>query len=359
MLTIRRPLRRLPLLPPATFRTSRATRLQHRCLQQQPPAEPARAAADTSQNVAKIARWSARLAHDNTFLSYHRNAIIATVAGCALIRYRKDEDKPPLDGVGLLAMGGLYIYVGSGLYIWQTLKLATPLKLGTFQLGWSIFNALWPLALWTISLMCLVDEVPIWLLEVLRRAEPMLPRALRASLFLDPPALYPVCRLLASLKQQEEARLKAVRAHAHNVAVGGPLSRSDVATIIERRLDRLGVLQTSLDELARSPRTVPTALAAPLLDTLNMEAMLLEKVLEIDLLQGDQNYVVWRAATAFSSDLRRLRDELEAVRALLRRIKAVKKLGSVGYVALASSGTVTAKKRQQIFDNAYDSDIDS
>ena len=72
---------------------------------------------------AKIGRWSARLAHDNTFLSYHRNAIIATVAGCALIQYRKGEDRPPLAGAGLLAMGGLYMYIGSGLYIWQTGKL--------------------------------------------------------------------------------------------------------------------------------------------------------------------------------------------------------------------------------------------
>ena len=34
------------------------------------------------ENAAMVSRWSARLAHDNTFLSYHRNAIIATVADC-------------------------------------------------------------------------------------------------------------------------------------------------------------------------------------------------------------------------------------------------------------------------------------
>ena len=79
------------------------------------------------------------------------------------------------------------------------------------------------------------------------------------------------------------------------------------------------------------------------------------QVLEIDMSQGDRNFLVWKVRSAFSSELRRLRDELEAVRALLRRIKAVKKLGSAGYVALASNkGVVSQKKMDQI----YNSDID-
>ena len=65
---------------------------------------PASASATAEKSAAKIGRWNARLAHDNTFLSYHRNAIIATVAGRALIQYRKGEDRPPLAGAGMLAM---------------------------------------------------------------------------------------------------------------------------------------------------------------------------------------------------------------------------------------------------------------
>ena len=354
-------------LPGACFRPN------VRCLQLRGLAQQAPIVGRMAHSAeAKVARWSARLAHDNTFLSYHRNAIIATVAGCALIRYRKDEDRPPLDGVALLLMGGLYIYVGSGLYVWQTLKMRVALHLNKRVVRWSIFNAFWPLALWTISLQCLVDETPNWLLEGLLRTEHLLPTALKASLFIEPPALYPVCRLLGGLKGHEQARLHAVRraqeAEAQSAlstvarlswwwrpseVKGGPLTRSDVATIIERRLYRLEALQSQLDQLARSARAVPTAIAAPLLDSLLTEVHLLEKVLEIDYSQGDQNYVVWRVASAFSSELRRLRDELEAVRALKRRIKAVKKLGAQQYVALASSGTVSEKKRRQI----YDSDI--
>ena len=247
---------------------------------------------DAAQNTARVARWSARLAHDNTFLSYHRNAIIATVAGCALIRYRKDEDRPPLDGVALLAMGALYIYVGSGLYVWQTVKLSRALHLSNMQIGWSVFNAVWPTGLWTIMLQCLVDETPTWLLESLRLADEMhgLPTALKASLFLDPPALFPVCGLLSGLQAHEQARLQAVRESTgdwrprrlQTVAVGtGPLSKTDVATIIERRLDRLAAIASQLDVLACSERAVPTSLTAPLLDTLHTEAKLLEKVRQL------------------------------------------------------------------------------
>ncbi len=58
-------------------------------------------------------------AHDNTYLSYSRNAIISTVAGGALVQHHKAEGKPPLAGAGLLLMGGMFMYVGSGLYVYQ------------------------------------------------------------------------------------------------------------------------------------------------------------------------------------------------------------------------------------------------
>ena len=60
-----------------------------------------------------------RQAHDNTYLSYSRNAIISTVAGGALVQHHKAEGKPPLAGAGLLLMGGMFMYVGSGLYVYQ------------------------------------------------------------------------------------------------------------------------------------------------------------------------------------------------------------------------------------------------
>lgn len=294
-------------------------------------------------SAQRVGRWSLRLAHDNTFLSYHRNAIIATVAGASLIQYRQNQDRPPLAGTALLTMGGLYMYVGSGLYVWQVYKLRKPLKLGKWTIFWALFNASWPLALWSVALLCLLDETPTPLLELLRLVEDRLPSALHSSLFLDPPALYPVCVLLRAVSAHEEVRLESIRNVASSQPAAsaarrrsaeanmdawtatrrvfgrltneterpGPLSHSDVATIIAKRLERLALLQEAFDDLARSSHAVPTAVAAPLLDTLNTEAMLLEKVLEIDTSQGEQSFVLWRLSTFFSAEHRRLRDEVQ------------------------------------------------
>mmetsp|Transcript_12256 Transcript_12256/g.30893 ORF Transcript_12256/g.30893 Transcript_12256/m.30893 type:complete len:104 (-) Transcript_12256:821-1132(-) len=45
--------------------------------------------------AAQTAAWSLRLSHENTLLSWGRNAIISTVAGVALVQYRKNEGRPP------------------------------------------------------------------------------------------------------------------------------------------------------------------------------------------------------------------------------------------------------------------------
>ena len=44
------------------------------------------ASSSGSSRSQRVAIWSVRLAHDNTFLSYHRNAIIATIAGSAMVQ---------------------------------------------------------------------------------------------------------------------------------------------------------------------------------------------------------------------------------------------------------------------------------
>ena len=309
-----------------------------------------------SNDAQRIARWTVRLSHDNTFLSYHRNAIIATVAGCALVQYRKGEGRPPLAGAGLLAMGGLYMYVGSALYVWQVYKLRVPLRLGKWAVFWATFNAFWPVGLWSVSLACLVDETPSWLLEGLRRCEQHLPGVLHSTLFLDPPALYPVSRLLQSLVKHEEERLARVKRRASatltyrewlfksNVPVtrAGPLTYSDVSEIIKRRISRLLSLQAELDALTRSGRAVPTPVTAPLLDTLILEAEQLEKVLEVDaaafstydhplLLAGG-----WLAWCVVPTEYKLLRAEQEAIGTLIRRIKAVKTLGSIAHANAAN-----------------------
>lgn len=317
----------------ARLRPAAAKLLQRRCS----------SVAVGTADAAKIQRWGARLAHDNTYLSYSRNAIISTVAGGALIQYHKAEGKPPLAGAGLLAMGGMFMYVGSALYVLQVYKLSGAMRLSRLAIVWSLFNAIWPATLWSISLSCMLDEYPPWLLEALRMGEAHLPSVLHASLFFDPPALYPVCKVLQGVLAHEEARLQTVRGHAAGrwsltKPKRAPLTDLDVVSIIVRRIERLMYLQKKLNVYAKSDRAVPTALAAPLLEKLSTEVEQLEMVLESDASpQHDKFSATWWMASLLSSEHRQLRDELDACRALSRRIMAVK-FTAVEYAARGQAG---------------------
>ena len=44
---------------------------------------------------------------------------------------------------GLLLMGGLYMYVGSALYIWQVVKLRRGLRMSSLAVSWCFFRISW------------------------------------------------------------------------------------------------------------------------------------------------------------------------------------------------------------------------
>ena len=296
--------------------------------------------------------WNLRLSHDNTFLSWHRNAMIATVAGGALIQYQKGQGMTPLAGSGLLMMGGLYMFTGSFLNVYQIFNIRKPLGLSRSSIALGVFNAWWPTALWSISLACLLEETPSWLLEGLRRVEAHLPKMLHSSLFLDPPALYPVCRLLQGVIAHEEDRLAAVRRHAAGhwslmQQTHEPLTPLDVTLIIKRRLERLEMLKRQLDDLARSDRAVPTAVGAPILDRLRTEIEQLAKVLEADTSPSAsrRSGLVWYIASCISTEHRRLLVELDDARRLSQRITAVR-FTSVAFAARGQAGVRQASKEE-------------
>ena len=285
----------------------------------------------SSAATSSIARYSVQLAHENTYLSYSRNAIISTVAGGALVQYDKSQGRTPLAGAGMLAMGGLFMYSGTIMYIASAIRMRHALAWTRTDLTLSMLTAAWPVALWTTSLMCLIGTTPGWVLEGLRRIESHLPVELRISLFLDPPALYPACRLLQGVLADEQARLRMVRRHAAGhwsltKPVRAPLTDEDVVVIITRRLERLELLQSGLHEAARSERAVPTAVVAPLLEKLRIELEQLEKVIEADS-APQRDWILpgsWWAATVLSADHRQLCSELVGVRRLLGRVEGVK-----------------------------------
>lgn len=175
------------------------------------------------------------------------------------------------------------MYGGSCSYLWHVYTLREALGLTSLGVIGSVCNAVcWPL-LWSTSIACLLDETPSWLLEGLRRVESHLPTVLRSSLFLDPPALYPVCKLLQGVIVDEDMRRQTVLRHAAGKwsltkPVRAPLTDLDVVAIITRRLERLETLRAALNSFARSERAVPTVIAAPMLDKLRTEIEQLEKV---------------------------------------------------------------------------------
>ncbi|KAL3917242.1 MAG: hypothetical protein SGPRY_006485 [Prymnesium sp.] len=311
-------------------------------------------------SINAVSRWSLRLAHDNTFLSYHRNAIIATVAGTAMVQYRKGEGRPPLAAAGLLAMGGLYMYIGSVLYVTQTLVLRRTLELGVASVSWAIFNASWPIALWTISLVCMLDETPGWLLDSLCLVQGFFPKSLHGTFFLETCQLHPIVRILHTIRAHEERRLRTVQPqgltlqtkhttdkHAIEFAKiinernhvvrrrqsGTVLTNQDYITIITLRLERFAAIEAKLAPLADiSKEYVPTATVMPILDRLYAAVSQLEIALEADILwlekEKYRGYGVRKYFAKWFSlapvQQRMLREELEAVTALKRRCAAVK-----------------------------------
>ncbi|EOD25273.1 hypothetical protein EMIHUDRAFT_98563 [Emiliania huxleyi CCMP1516] len=306
---------------------------------------------NSAETASKIARWSLRLNADNTFLSYHRNAIIATVAGAAMVQYRKGEGRPPLAAACLFAIGGMYMYVGSFVYVLQAWRLRTTLS-----------------------------DTPSWLLNALARVERRLPTAIHRSLFLQPESLRPVVSLLEVVHAHESKRLQsgaigtaagdtlrtacAIGKAYRNVAADGKRVRSyqeidrerrrtsrralpesgpgdardemaakremsasfgvvlsdlDYVAIIWLRLGRIAALHAQLAPLASSAKVVTTEDAIPLVEAVSETADQLEIALEAETKRiRDQSLLRSLLPEA------RLEEELTAVRALSRRCEAVR-----------------------------------
>mmetsp|Transcript_60629 Transcript_60629/g.169419 ORF Transcript_60629/g.169419 Transcript_60629/m.169419 type:complete len:210 (-) Transcript_60629:193-822(-) len=139
--------------------------------------------ADTE--AERIARWGLRMNLENTYLSWTRNSIIATVAGCAMIQYKvkhSDVKRMPISGVGFLLLGFSFMTMGSMNYLCAYWQLRTLLKVSTPSALWIGINGLLPPTVWISSVYCFLNGAPELMVDLLETMEDnhMLPRGLQA-----------------------------------------------------------------------------------------------------------------------------------------------------------------------------------
>ena len=97
---------------------------------------------------------------------------------------------------------------------------------------------------------------------------------------------------------------------------------------------------------------MPTAYVAPILAKLQTELSLLEDILETDLAPIEETvagYTLWFLASAASSEHKAMRNELDAVRSLGRRIRAIK-YTAIEFAARGQRGVREGSKEEKNLD---------
>lgn len=107
--------------------------------------------------------------HDNAYLNWIRNGLTATAVGMGFVMFRVTRDSATLSlgGICIQAMGVLYFFIGSAQYLVSAFRLQRELRITRFGSVWYVFNAAWPLLLYSTGLRCVHDMHPEWLLEFL------------------------------------------------------------------------------------------------------------------------------------------------------------------------------------------------
>jgi hypothetical protein len=287
--------------------------------------------------AAQTAAWGLRLSHENTFLSWGRNAIISTVAGVALVQYRKNEGRPPLAAFGLLCMGGGYMITGSIAYVLTAVLLRHSMQLNVRDLIWISLQATWPVLVWGLSFLCMLDEEPEWLMDVLQLARLFLPSVLHDNLFLtDAEAvLEPIVRLTVVIARHEQARLRALEYQRwwHLLGARFLLTNDDPPSLEEADAVKLHLLEldescAAMSELVLKARdsqdlSVSASEAVGVLSRLNELLNVIEVMIESDIARL-YNVPLWGRIAVVSSRMEKgLSDELDTLRYLRRRISGI------------------------------------
>jgi len=120
----------------------------------------------TKSNTPDAATIAIRLNHENTMLSWSRNGVISTIAGCAMLELTSmtngEKDVIYPGGLGMLGMGGCFFTIGAVNQIGSSLLYRHALKLSPAMCAWNFFNALWPISIWALSVKRMFELHPGW-----------------------------------------------------------------------------------------------------------------------------------------------------------------------------------------------------
>jgi uncharacterized membrane protein YidH (DUF202 family) len=144
------------------------------------PSVPASAMASSPAAASKLSRaasQSLHLAVENAYLNWVRNGITATALGMAFIHFRvvKDDAQFSIGGAVLQAMGAAYVALGAVSYLASAFWLRAELALTSFGIAWYGFNAAWPVIVYAIGMLCILDQHPSWFLALLAQNIDRLP----------------------------------------------------------------------------------------------------------------------------------------------------------------------------------------
>ena len=106
--------------------------------------------------------WAAWANADTLHLNYMRNSLLATSVGLTMIHFRREiEERPPLGGLVMTALGLGYAFAGGASHLYAVARLRSSLlsPLGTFA---ACAHAVAPPFMLTTAASCFLDRSPQW-----------------------------------------------------------------------------------------------------------------------------------------------------------------------------------------------------
>ena len=106
--------------------------------------------------------WAAWANADTLHLNYMRNSLLATSVGLTMIHFRREiEERPPLGGLVMTALGLGYAFAGGASHLYAVARLRSSLlsPLGTFA---ACAHAVAPPFMLTTAATCFLDRSPQW-----------------------------------------------------------------------------------------------------------------------------------------------------------------------------------------------------